>query len=145
MRGDGALDGFLYVHYTGETTTEGFPVAVHDDCATSTCDVGWLIDAVPATALFLYHVPDDHPVWLVDRADIPQPGAYAHFHWTGTMPAVGDDSAGFLLQLRAVARFCFLHHAMGAEGACRDRGGVAVVPGIDIATHVNIVASFPAP
>jgi len=26
---------------------------------------------------------------------------------------------------------------------CRENGGVAVNPGIDIATHLNIVASFP--
>ncbi len=139
---DGALAGFLYVHYTGESTADGFPVAVHDDCSSTTCDVGWAIDGAPAPGVFLYQVPDDHPVWLVDRADIPQPGAYAHFHWLGPGPA---DGPGYLLQLRAVGRFCFLHHAMGAGGTCRDRGGVAVVPGIDIATHVNIVASFPAP
>jgi hypothetical protein len=144
---DGDLAGFLYVHYTGETTSDGLPVAVHENCTMPmmTCDVGWTIDGVPVPALFLYHVPDDHPVWLVDRADIPQPGAYAHFHWQGIMPAVGDDASGYLLQLRAVGTFCFVHHAMAASGTCRDRGGVAVVPGIDIATHVNIVASFPTP
>ena len=144
LAGGGALAGFLYVHYTGETTTDGLPVAVHDDCATTTCDVGWTFDALPAPGVLLYHVEGDHPVWLVDRADIPQPGAYAHFHWFGDMPAVGAKAEGFLLQLRAVASFCFVHHAMPGSGTCRERGGVAVVPGLDIATHVNIVASFPA-
>ena len=54
--------------------------------------------------------------------------------------------AGYLLQLRAVDTFCFIHH--GADGAqnsktCREDGGIAVNPGIDIATHLNIVPSFP--
>jgi hypothetical protein len=139
---DGALSGFLYVHYTGESTSDGLPVARHEDCATMTCDVGWTIDGVAAPAVFLYHVDDDHPVWLVDRADIPQPGAYGHFHWLGSGPA---DGPGYLLQLRAISRFCFVHHSQAGSGTCRDRGGVAVTPGIDLATHVNIVASFPAP
>jgi hypothetical protein len=142
---DGALAGFLYVHYTGETTTDGLPVAVHDDCAIVACDVGWTFDALPASATLLYHVEGDHPVWLIDRADIPQPGAYAHFHWSGAMPAIGADAQGYLLELFSVAHFCFLHHAMAGTGTCRERGGVAVAPGVDIATHVNIVASFPGP
>jgi hypothetical protein len=85
-RVDGALAGFLYVHYTGESTADGLPIALHEDCATTTCDVGWTVDGQPANAQFLYHVPDDHPVWLVERADIPQPGAYGHFHWLGAAP-----------------------------------------------------------
>jgi hypothetical protein len=141
---DGALSGFLYVHYTGAVTSDGLAVAEHDDCATTTCDVGWTIDALPATGTFLYHPPDDHPVWLVKRPDIPQPGAYAHFHWYGPV-ITGEPQQGYLLELRAVARFCFVHHDAGAsgDGSCRARGGVAVVPGIDIATHVNIVTSAP--
>jgi hypothetical protein len=86
----------------------------------------------------------DHPVFLVTRADIPQPGAYAHFHWLGDMPAVGETKDGCLLHLTAVERFCFIHH--GAESAtsgatCRANGGVNVDPGTDIATHLNIVTS----
>jgi len=140
-----ALAGFLYVHYTGETTADGLRIATHEDCSVETCDVGWTLDGLSANATFLYQVDDDHPVWLVERADIPQPGAYAHFHWLGTPPvAQGDARPGYLLELRAIARFCFVHHAMGGgSGSCADRGGVAVVPGIDIATHLNIVASFP--
>jgi hypothetical protein len=143
---DGGLAGFLYVHYTGETTAEGLPLAHHADCATMPCAVGWTIDARPMGATFLYHVEGDHPVWLVDRADIPQPGAYAHFHWLGGgSPAAGDTLAGYVLQLRAIASFCFVHHhdGNGGDGSCRGHGGVAVAPGIDIATHLNIVASFP--
>jgi hypothetical protein len=144
VKADDALSGFLYVHYTGETSADGLPIATHDDCAVAVCDVGWTIDGLPANATFLYHVEHDHPVWLVDRADIPQPGAYAHFHWVGAPPvAAGDARSGYLLELRAIGRFCFVHHATDGSGSCANRGGVAVVPGIDIATHVNIVASFP--
>jgi hypothetical protein len=53
---------------------------------------------------------------------------------------------GYLLQLTAVDKFCFIHH--GAAGAtnsktCRENGGINVDPGIDIATHLNIVTSAP--
>ena len=87
------------------------------------------------------------PKRLSDRRDIPQPGAYAHFHWLGATPmtmAKGDVEDGYLLELQAVASFCFVHHGGGgATGTCDDRGGIAVRPGIDIATHVNIVGSAP--
>lgn len=140
----GGLSGFFYVHYTGATTADGLPVADHDDCSMVACDVGWLIRGVPAPAAFLYHAEHDHPVWLVDRRDIPQPGAFAHFHWLGEMPtSAGEVKDGYLLELQAVASFCFIHHAEAETGTCDERGGVAVRPGIDIATHVNIVTSTP--
>jgi hypothetical protein len=146
LNGDGSLSGYLYVHFTGTVTKDRYPVATHVDCGTSPCSVGWMLDGEPSTALFLYHVANDHPVFLVNRVDIPQPGAHAHFHWLGSMPAAGMVTSGYLLQLKAVATFCFIHH--GAAGAqsnrtCRENGGNAVIPGIDIATHLNIVTSFP--
>ncbi len=70
----------LYVSYTGEVTSDSLRVATHDNCANVASDVGWLLRGAPAIAAFQYHVDDDHPVWLVDRRDIPQPGAFAHFH-----------------------------------------------------------------
>ena len=78
------------------------------------------------------------PVWLVDRTDIPQPGSYAHFHW---LDAAEEPSGlrrgicyrGYFLELQAIESFAFEH---GNEL-------IPVRPGIDIATHVNIVASFP--
>ena len=125
-------------------TTDGLPVAQHGDCAVVACDVGWLMNGIPAVAAFLYHVEGDHPVWLVDRRDIPQPGAYAHFHWLGDMPAsAGETRNGYLLELQAVKSFCFIHHAAAEIGTCEARNGVAVRSGIDIATHLNIVASAP--
>lgn len=143
---DGSLFGFFYVRFTGVVTKDRYGVATHVDCnSVSDCTVGWTLNGKPVNARFLYHVPTDHPVYLVARPDIPQPGAYAHFHWTGSEP-FGPSVPGYLLQLTAVDRFCFIHH--GAEIAtgdrtCRENGGIAVDLGVDIATHMNVVTSYP--
>ena len=146
LKKDGSLSGYFYIHFTGIVTKDDYPVATHVDCNASPCTVGWTLDGEPGTATFLYQVDDDHPVFLVSRVDIPEPGAYAHFHWLSSMPAAGAVASGYLLQLTAVDTFCFIHH--GADGAqtgktCRENGGIAVNRGIDIATHLNIVPSFP--
>lgn len=141
------LFGFFYVHFTGVVTKDRYGVATHVDCNTvPDCTVGWTLNGQRANGTFLYHAMPDHPVYLVARSDIPQPGAHAHFHWLGSTPSLGQIVSGYLLQLTAVDRFCFIHH--DAESAspgktCRDNGGVTVVPGLDIATHVNIVTSRP--
>jgi len=138
------LTGFLYVHYTGAVTSDGLPVAQHGDCAAVTCNVGWIMRGQPAPAVFLYHVEGDHPVWLVDRRDVPQPGAFVHFHWLGAAPSTkGDVRQGYLLEMQAVNSFCFIHDGGRDAGTCEDRGGIVVRAGIDVATHLNIVASFP--
>jgi hypothetical protein len=146
---DGGLDGYLYIHHTGVVTKDNYPVATHVDCGTvSDCTVGWKIDGKPSIAKLVRQPLHDHPVFLMARPDIPQPGAYAHFHWTGmTIPMPYLSVRGYLLQLTAVNRFCFIHH--GAEAAmsaasCRDNGGVEVDRGLDIATHLNIVTNDPA-
>ena len=143
---DHNLFGYFYIHFTGVVTKDGYPVATHVDCSANPCTVGWTLNGTPGTGTFLYQVDDDHPVFLVGRPDIPEPGAYAHFHWLRSLPAAGGSARGYLLQLTAVDAFCFIHS--GAELArrdrkCRDNGGVAVDMGIDIATHLNIVASSP--
>ncbi len=145
-KNDGSLSGYFYIHFTGAVTKDGYPVATHVDCSANSCTVGWIMDGEPGAATFLYEVDDDHPVFLVSRVDIPEPGAHAHFHWLGSMPAAGVGTTGYLLQLKAVDTFCFIHHEPdGAQNSttCRDNGGIAVNPGIDIATHLNIVTSFP--
>lgn len=145
---DRSLFGFFYIQFTGVVTKDLYRVATHGDCsaATSDCTVGWKLNGKPIRAKFLYQVDEDHPVFLVKRADIPQPGAFSHFHWLESMPAVGAVADGYLLQLTAVDKFCFIHH--GAESAmstrtCRANGGVNVDPGTDIATHLNVVTSAP--
>jgi hypothetical protein len=126
-------------------------VATHVDCNSAPCTAGWTLSGQPRTAAFLYHVDGDHPVFLVNRLDIPEPGAFAHFHWllyAGSLPPVGVSVPGYLLQLTAVDTFCFIHDMAEAAAArksktCRENGGVTVNPGIDIATHLNIVTSHP--
>ncbi len=105
LRRNGDLSGVLYVYYTGEIDeVSGLPVArhprgaMHDEiCGVDLdCVVGWRLRGVAGEAKFLYHGGvngNDHPVWLVDRTAIPQPGAYSHFHWItsdGTEALMGD-------------------------------------------------------
>lgn len=144
---DGSLFGFFYIQFTGVVTSDRYRVATHVDCnAAPDCTVGWSLNGKPLSATFLYHPMPDHPVFLVARPDIPQPGAFAHFHWLGAHPSPLQTVDGYLLQLTAVDRFCFIHHdaaSATSSGTCRDNGGVNVDPGIDIATHLNIVTSAP--
>ena len=151
---DGSLAGFLYVTRTGEVTPEGYPVVRH--CGPETppraCVAGWILRARPGAAVFLYQAMD-HPVWLTPRSDIPQPGAFAHFHWITSqstdprpvtdprceaeMPSElvpGAACPGYFIELFAIDRFAFEHEGQR----------ILVDPGIDIATHLNIVTSFPA-
>jgi len=146
LMSSGELYGFFYVRYTGSVTADGYPVAAHADCNTvNDCRVAWILRGVPGMAAFLYHAENDHPTWLVARADIPQPGAYSHFHHLGDDPtAPGQVRDGYFLELQAIDRFCFVHHEAGSvPGNCADIGGVPVSAGLDIATHVNIVGSSP--
>lgn len=105
MRRDGTLSGVLLIYYTGETDPDsGLPVARHprgamqgEECGIDLdCVVGWKLRGRAGAATFLYHSGvngNDHPVWLVGRKAIPQPGAYSHFHWitsAGTEALQGD-------------------------------------------------------
>jgi len=149
QRSDGSLDGYLYVQYTGVVTKDNLRVATHANCSATgaDCVVGWRVDGKPSSAKLVLQPMHDHPVFLIGRPDIPQPGAYVHFHWTGmAMPMLDQRAPGYLLQLTAFNRFCFIHH--GAEAAtdamsCRDLGGIKVDRGVDTATHLNIVTNDP--
>ena len=138
-----APNSFLYVRFTGVVTMDGFPVATHVDCSTvPDCTVGWKLDGKPLKATFLHHPMHDHPVFEVARSDIPQPGSYSHFHWLGqAMPQPNIPVDGYLLQLTAMNRFCFIHHDAGiasSAASCRDNVGLKVDRGIDMASHLNI-------
>lgn len=146
---DGKLDGYLYIQYTGVVTKDNYPVATHVDCNVigADCLVGWKVAGIPSSAKLVREPMHDHPVFLIERADIPQPGSYAHFHWTGmVMPMPYLSVSGYLLELTAVNSFCFIHHdvgmAMNAK-TCRESGGVKVDRGVDLATHLNIVTFAP--
>jgi len=148
LRRDGSLFGFFYVRFTGEVTQDGFPVATHVDCnAMPDCSVGWKLDGKPVQAALAYQPMHDHAVFQVKRSDIPQPGSYSHFHWLGQpMLQEGQPVDGYLLQLTAMNRFCFIHHEAHkatSASSCVDNGGIQVGRGIDTATHLNIVTAAP--
>jgi hypothetical protein len=157
IKNDGSLYGYLYIWFTGDTTSDGFKVATHVDCTkTPGCTVGWTLNGEPGIGTYLYTAYNevgmmDHPVFLADRRDIPEPGAYAHFHWlcptcdVNGMPTTGELMDGYFLQLTVMDKFCFFHMQMPINpgATCRANGGIPVAPGIDIATHVNIVTSYP--
>ena len=135
---------------------------LHEEGDGIKCIVGWTMKGKPGEAKFLYHSGvngNDHPVWMVKRTQISQPGSYTHFHWIGEestdlrapvdVPlacdkinagaledeppsAVNIDCPGWFLQIKAVRKFAF------------DHGGeiVPVRPGIDNATHLNLVTNY---
>ena len=146
---EGELSGFFYIKYTGQVTTEGLRVAQHVDCnAEPGCTAGWKLSGRSASAKYLNHADGDHPVFLIGREAIPQPGAYTHFHWRGAHPTKDDrHRSGFLLELQAIDTFCFVHHGdvSGKSGSCADFGGLKVKPGLDVSTHTNIVTSVEEP
>ncbi|HET7540586.1 MAG TPA: hypothetical protein VFK05_11965 [Polyangiaceae bacterium] len=144
---DGNLLGFLYIQFTNTVTSDGYRVATHGDCKTGHCTVGWTFSSKALEAKLIAAPMDDHPLFFLDREAIPEPGAYSHFHWLGQMPALGASASGYVLQLVAVDRFCFLHHDAGAamnRKSCHGNLGVKVEPGIDVASHLNIVATDPS-
>jgi hypothetical protein len=164
------LKGSFYIIFTDDPPDpeSGLPVARHprgvgngEDCndKATGCVVGWSMKGVPGEAKFLYHSGvngDDHPVWMVNRVDIPQPGSFTHFHWIGALsndpralalaeefPSECDVETagelvanaicpGWFLEIRAVRKFAFKH---GGET-------VAVRPGLDNATHLNLVTNY---
>lgn len=137
---NGELLGYLYVEFTGEYTDDGYPIAKHTDCneELADCTVGWQWRGVPGEATFAYHEMGDHPLWLVDRDQIPQPGAYSHFHWLDDPPMAmglmkGMTYDGYFLELQAKDTFAFEH----------GNDVIIVTPGLDLATHLNLVTVFP--
>ena len=157
-----SLTGFFYIKFTGGIDpVSGSPIARHpegDECRDESlgvnCVVGWQVDGVPTTAKFLYHNginTEDHPVWMLNRVQIPQPGSFTHFHWItpfGTeeyreIPlefdsagaggiSANSDCPGWLMEFKAIREFAFEH---GNEI-------VAIRPGIDNASHLNIVTDY---
>jgi hypothetical protein len=147
----GELFGFLYVTFTGAVSQDGFRVATHDDCNLRPCSAGWTLRGEPTSELatFVYQETGDHHTFLADRADIPMPGAHSHFHWLGADPVTaGETRNGYFLELQAHDTFCFVHHdadSFDAARTCEDdaNNGIIVRPGTDVATHLNILGSFP--
>jgi hypothetical protein len=71
---------------------------------------------------------------------MPKAPGYTHFHWVGLpeMPTdfvVGEIYQGYLLKLTATTTFYFHHEDTGNL--------VLVTPGIDYASHQNIMVGCP--
>lgn len=164
-----SLVGSFYIIFTGQTDpVSNLPIARHprgasqnETCGVDVdCATGWVINAVPGEGKFLFHTGvngEDHPVWLVNRIQIPQPGDYTHFHWitssstdpravdvpaqcdaqdAGNLEGVAEDiiCPGWFLQITATRSFAFQH-------------GNEIVPvrkGRDNATHLNLLTNYAA-
>jgi len=141
VKPNGELLGYFYIEFTGEFTPEGYPIAQHTNCNAelAECTIGWQWRGIPGQATFVYHESGDLPLWLTNyRADIPQPGGFSHFHWLGNPLEAMDlmtemPYEGYFLELTAKETFVFKH---GNEE-------ILVKPGLDLATHLNIVPIFP--
>lgn len=144
---DEEIRGYLYIEFTGEIVN-GYPVAEHKDCtmAEVNCSVGWQFRGVPGEATLVYRELGNHPIWLVEPEDIPQPGAFSHFHWrnerkgepqTAERLELENSYDGYFLELTAKDTFLFEHGEPG------DEKQVLIRPGIDTASHLNLVLSFP--
>lgn len=153
LRKSNTLKGTFNITFTGEFNEKGIPIAKHCDANTppEQCVIGWKLLGIPGEATFVYQNMD-HPVWYVDNRNmIPQPGAFAHFHWItmdsndtrevddvrcnvpqANMLQRGAHCPGYLLQLEAVRTFILIH------------GGVEILikKGLDIASHTNIITSI---
>ena len=77
----GKLHGFIYIHYTGEYTEDGIPIARKADCEIEECSVGWVIKGIPFEATLVNKGPR---IWLVDPSGLPKEPGYLHFHWSGS-------------------------------------------------------------
>jgi hypothetical protein len=122
----GDLHGFLYIHYTGEVTAEGYPVARKANCLIEACDVGWVLKGMPITAVLLQKSPR---VWLVDPADLPNQAGYSHFQWVGNPASphgleIGQAYSGILLRRIAPTPVFWLGGGGGgSSGGCSGCGG----------------------
>jgi hypothetical protein len=120
---DGELSGKFFIIFTGEVDeSSGLPIARHprgamhnEDCAVDDidCVVGWKLRAKPGEAKFLFHSgvnDNDHPLWAVDRVEIPQPGSFTHFHW------ISADSTDPRAEAGEIPPLCDVEMAGQLEG-----------------------------
>ena len=181
-----SLLGKFYIIFTGEIDeASGLPIAHHprgagehnEECGVDPidCVVGWEIRGVPGAAKFVSHAGvngDDHPVWLVNRAEedlapapgmvIPQPGYYSHFHWitttsndprASTVSAACDkanagqledaDGANDPTAVNEVCQGWFLQITARKSFAFKHGGEIIPIRnGADIRSHLNIVTNY---
>jgi len=179
------LFGKFYIIYTGAIDmASGLPVArhprglasdgSHDDerCGISVdCVTGWEMRGIPGAAKFVSHSGvngDDHPLWLVNRAEearapapgmvIPQPGSFTHFHWittNSTDPRYGNVSAACdkvnageleTMSPSAVDEVCqgWFLEIKAVRAFAFEHGGelIPIRPGMDNRSHLNVFTNF---
>ena len=176
-----SLLGKFYIIPTGAIdAASGLPIYRHprgagehnEECGVDVkCEVGWQMRGLPGAAKFISHSGvngDDHPVWLVNRAEealapatgmvIPQDGYYSHFHWittTSTDPrastvsaACDKKNAGELETVApsAVNEVCqgwFLEITAKKKFAFEHGGEIIPIrTGADIRSHLNMVTNY---
>jgi len=180
LKNNGELDGFFYIIFTGDTDdASGLPIARHPrgESHNEVCDVddidcvaGWHISGIQGEAKFLYHSGvngNDHPVWLVNRVDITQPGSYTHFHWITddekaptqtTDPRLDDPDFEGIPEECNQQNASQLEASGAADVTCPgwfmdiqavrrfafEHGGeiIPVYTGDDNATHLNLVTNY---
>ena len=137
---NGALQGFIYIQFTGEFI-DGVPVARRADCTNLAldCRVGWEVIGVPVADVKL--VQKGPRLWDLSQVPtMPSDPEFLHFHWVGKpekpcgLKTIGDDSTksydGYLFKRTAVTTFYWLGGNPGKEM------GRLVTPGVDL--HSNI-------
>jgi hypothetical protein len=179
-----SLYGRFYIMWTGNyDPVSGLPIARHprglasdgshdERCwITVPCPTGWIMKGIPGAAKFVSHSGvngDDHPLWLVNRAEettapatgmvIPQPGSYTHFHWitsTSTDPRApyvspecdkknaGELQTGGPSAVDFVCQGWFLEIRAVTEFAFEHGGEIIPVRlGFDNRTHLNLLTNF---
>lgn len=68
--------------------------------------------------MFLFHNGvngNDHPIWLLNRVDIRQPGAGSHFHWIANQGPQGTTDSRFSGIVDSVVPECDKNNASALE------------------------------
>jgi hypothetical protein len=130
----GQIQGFLYIHYTGETIN-GIPVAEHTECSAdpSSCSAGWTFYGVLAQGRIVSKDEMGMVQFCTSASTLRRLVGYSHFHWLGDPMddmglQTGKEYSGYLLKLTATSTFYFRHHGEM----------ILVTPGIDTTSHINV-------
>lgn len=138
------IKGFIYIHYTGEYTEEGYPIAQKAQCPKEPCNVGWSVKGVKIDATLVCLNPR---TWLVDAGDLPREKGYTHFHWLGPPHSphghgpgeitegliVGQTYPGYLMKRVATSAFWWT----GGENSSNP--GHLVSVGLDPHSNITLV------
>ena len=93
---NGALQGFIYIQFTGEYI-DGIPVAQRADCTDSAldCRVGWEVIGAPVMGAKL--IQRGPRLWELDPASMPADPDFVHFSHPVFRPAAAQQRRETLL------------------------------------------------